>query len=180
MLSTVVKLRPHWYKNAREAGRGEACVAMWTPNRGEENCLCSVWGQTNAIHLESVLQREFHSPTYWYGRLFFASRLFFFASHKFAAQISTIFGDYHNSRVFARLLGAMSWDKEKCLKLIKQFEINEILWKKNDKDYHNIIKKEDAWRKIGEVMGEDSGTCKKKWRVFAAPGDERNKEWMSR
>ncbi len=55
----------------------------------------------------------------------------------------------------------MSWDQEKFLKLIKQFEINEVLWKKNDRDYHNIIKK-DAWWKISEVKGEDLGTCKKK------------------
>ncbi len=27
-------------------------------NRGEENCLCLVWGRTNAIRLESVFQRE--------------------------------------------------------------------------------------------------------------------------
>ncbi len=69
----------------------------------------------------------------------------------------------------------MSWDQEKRLKLIKQFEMNEVLWKKNDRDYHNIIKK-DAWRKISEVIGEDLGACKKKMKVYVAPREEREEK----
>ena len=54
----------------------------------------------------------------------------------------------------------MAWSNEKIFDLIQLFEKKEILWKKNDKNYHNIVKKEDAWREIGEIMGEEISVIK--------------------
>ncbi|CAH1957500.1 unnamed protein product [Acanthoscelides obtectus] len=55
----------------------------------------------------------------------------------------------------------MSWDTEKTISFIKEYEKRPILWKKNDKHYYNIIRKEDAWREIGEICNESVDVLKK-------------------
>ncbi|CAG9822211.1 unnamed protein product [Phaedon cochleariae] len=56
----------------------------------------------------------------------------------------------------------MSWDNEKTLSFIKEYERRPILWRKNDKLYYNIVKKEDAWREIASIFEEDIAVLKKK------------------
>ncbi|XP_066157671.1 uncharacterized protein [Euwallacea fornicatus] len=56
----------------------------------------------------------------------------------------------------------MSWDNEKTLSFIKEYEKRPILWQKSDKFYYNVIKKEDAWREISEICDEDIAVLKKK------------------
>lgn len=55
-----------------------------------------------------------------------------------------------------------SWDKEKILIFIREYEKREILWKKENKFYHNIVKKEDAWMEISKIMNEIVNILKKK------------------
>ncbi|KAL1493733.1 hypothetical protein ABEB36_009427 [Hypothenemus hampei] len=67
----------------------------------------------------------------------------------------------------------MSWDNEKALSFIKGYEKRPILWQKSDNFYHNVIKKEAAWREIGEICDEDIAVLKTKLRVSAAQDVEK-------
>lgn len=57
----------------------------------------------------------------------------------------------------------MSWITEKVLEFIKEIENREILWKKDHKNYHNMVKKEDAWREISNIFDMSITELKKKW-----------------
>lgn len=56
----------------------------------------------------------------------------------------------------------MSWDNEKTLCFIKEYEKYPILWKKSDKLYYNTVKKEDAWRELSAIFQEEITLLKKK------------------
>ncbi len=56
----------------------------------------------------------------------------------------------------------MAWSKDRVLAFIKEFEKREILWKRDHKQFHNLLIKEDAWREISDVMNEEVDVLKKK------------------
>ncbi|XP_044745422.1 uncharacterized protein LOC123307254 [Coccinella septempunctata] len=59
-------------------------------------------------------------------------------------------------------MAKMTWNYEKLLFFIKEYEKRPALWKKHDKDYHNARKKEGAWHELSKILKEDPDVLKKK------------------
>lgn len=43
-------------------------------------------------------------------------------------------------------------DQEKCLELIELYKNVKYLWDSKEKDYHNVNKREDTWKKFGIIL----------------------------
>ncbi|KAF5285486.1 hypothetical protein FQR65_LT13231 [Abscondita terminalis] len=56
----------------------------------------------------------------------------------------------------------MSWDNIKTLSFIKEYEKRTVLWKRSDKFYYNLYKKDEAWREISEIFDEHVAVLKRK------------------
>ncbi|XP_017885680.1 uncharacterized protein LOC108628351 [Ceratina calcarata] len=56
----------------------------------------------------------------------------------------------------------MTWENKQTLKFIKEYEKRPILWQKSDKNYYNVVKKENAWRELSAIFDKDIAVLKKK------------------
>lgn len=74
----------------------------------------------------------------------------------------------------------MSWDHEKCIQLIKLYELKPELWKTNHKFYHLNPKKQDAWVEISSQLDCDVGSIKSKMNsLLSSYRREKNKHEKS-
>lgn len=56
----------------------------------------------------------------------------------------------------------LDWDREKTLHFIQEYEKRPLLWNKDSKCYHNILKKEEAWLELSDIFHEETEILKKK------------------
>lgn len=56
----------------------------------------------------------------------------------------------------------MTWEREDCLLLIKEYESRRLLWDRDHKLYRSRVQKMNAWREISVVLSRDVATLKAK------------------
>ncbi len=165
----------------------EACLREWGKASASEHTDVDVsqrrgklhsaarqigWGRTNAIRLESVLQRECVRHWFWCGRRILVNLPRSYRQNRIQGGWLTKLTWLMQSRIgisvafrYCSSGFLITNSREEILPFIKEYEKKEVLWKKDTKDYHNILKKEDAWQEISSIMAEEVDVLKKKKNV---------------